>query len=388
MNPKPYIACLLLSVLLLNYARGQQTPGIVIQGLVKDESTQEVIPYAHVFYKNPVTRFFAGTITDLQGKFILTVPPPGAHDTLHITSIGYTPYTVPLRALAQKKQNTILLTPQVTSLPTLVVRDVTAGELFRKCITSFRKNYLDVSFLNTAFYWQTIQEDDAFLSLQEKNLVIRENNFTNKVERFLYKNTPATRPVYYHYFDSLESLLYFDLIRSSSGVMNLSVQDEWDFRYDTDAPLAENYVGIKGLRKDKLAEVSVLMNDKLNAIEEVDFTYAWGHNQHSLNDTLLYKFTDVHGKILYNQNLTRYNLKYLFVSISYDLFQKINHKKVIHRTVVHELVINTSQESYSPPEKEHIIVENELKPTIINLDAYCEAASFLGKERDFCKSQP
>lgn len=359
-----------------------------VKGVVLEDGSNEPVPYAHVYVKRHASYQFYGAVSDLQGNFVLLLPTEFIDDTLHITSIGYDTRKIVLTPRGLSQQESILLKPQTTALPSVVIRDVSAGDFFKRSIASFRKNYLDVSFLNTAFYWQSIEENDTYKSLHEQHLVIRENNFGKDVRRVIHKDHTIATPRYYHYFDSVESLLYFDLIRSSSGVMNLAVNDEWDFSYHYDAKRAEHYVGISGIRKDNLAEVNVLIDDRRNAIEEVDFRYRWGQNHHSLNDTLLYRFTDVHGKILYNQNLTKYNLKYLYVTVSYEVFRKRYTKKLFSRTITHELVISTSAESYQPVGRESVAIDKIYLPTIVNLSSYCDAARALGKDKVICTAAP
>jgi hypothetical protein len=74
-----------------------------ISGIVKDQSSKEVLPFTTVVIKGTVT----GTVTDMDGAFRLTNLQPGDY-TLQISYIGYTKKEVSVTLKAGEKKKTVI----------------------------------------------------------------------------------------------------------------------------------------------------------------------------------------------------------------------------------------------------------------------------------------
>jgi hypothetical protein len=319
-------------------------------------SKHEPIPYAHVHIKDFETNYFISTVSDTEGRFSIIVPDKYQGDTLRITYVGFERMAIPIQSIENKLNLTVHLKPFTTVLPSVTVRGMTAKELFQKCLTRIRANYLDVSFLNSCFYWQSQKEDGEFTNLAQAHLTIVENNSKVKAERHFRTDTLVTQSPLTHliFLDSIENTLYFDFLRSGAGVMNPQHLEEWDFSYDHQSVLPENYFIINARRLDNLMEIKLMINENDYAFEQIDYQYTWKKQPHHIiNDTLAYSLQSVRGKVLYRRNAEKYNIKYLFGKARYDISQRENRhrnfKKLFTREITHELsVLSSIQKNYSP----------------------------------------
>ena len=58
---------------------------ILIEGTIKDKETKEGIPFAHVYVEGKTTV----AVSDIDGVFVITVPPEEADNMFVISSVGY-----------------------------------------------------------------------------------------------------------------------------------------------------------------------------------------------------------------------------------------------------------------------------------------------------------
>lgn len=94
-----------------------------VSGIVKDQSTQQPLPYASV----QIVELQRGTQTDASGSFSFANLPEGNY-TLRISHIGYQTVTV---AFSSEKglENSIFLEPKTTPTEEVIIQGIRAGEL-------------------------------------------------------------------------------------------------------------------------------------------------------------------------------------------------------------------------------------------------------------------
>ena len=96
----------LLLVLILSHTV-HAIAGDEIRGIVKDKSTNQVLPYATIALADGTY----GVISDASGSFRLEIDNAGDRDTLVISYVGYQTIRLTAQDILDKK--TILLTPYV-----------------------------------------------------------------------------------------------------------------------------------------------------------------------------------------------------------------------------------------------------------------------------------
>lgn len=359
-----------------------------IEGKIVSSESNEPVPFANIYLNDLDSNRLYGTISDTEGSFILHLPSSYKSDTLQISFVGFESSKIPVIKFLKRDERIVKLQPSVTYLSTVTVRDLSAKEFFIKCIEKIKRNYLGVSFINGCFYWQSQKEDSTYKSLNHAYLTILENIGTEKTQRelridstFRMENLEEL-----HFLEEVENIFNFDFIRLGTSFLKAESLDEWTFAYNNERALPENYVVIDAVRLDKVTRLKLLVNDGDYSIEEVDYSYNWKKGiYHTLNDTLLYTMGDLHGKVMYKKNSSRYNLKYIFNAFSYSVFKKLTYKKLFTRHVKNEIVTFSSQElKYNPNlnigRKKPIYLPGDF--VIINKGDYCEAAGNLNKRCD------
>src|SRR5688572_2976509 len=69
---------------------------IQLTGLIISDSTEEIIPYDHVYIKHHDDNSFTGVVSDFDGKFTLTAYEKNISDTVTISYVGYEPMHIPM----------------------------------------------------------------------------------------------------------------------------------------------------------------------------------------------------------------------------------------------------------------------------------------------------
>lgn len=134
------------------YAKGN-----VIQGVLMDNATKAKIPYASVYYNSR-----CGTITDINGEFVLYAKNIGVKDTLWVSCIGYQRKAVLFRDLSVNAKNRIYLDPVSYSLDTSEVSmaRITPYQLLRDAFKRIRVNCKEDKHFYKGTYFEKISNFD------------------------------------------------------------------------------------------------------------------------------------------------------------------------------------------------------------------------------------
>lgn len=147
-------AVLFLSILEL---QGQH-----ISGIVKDVGTGQPLPFATVGFKGTS----AGTITNAEGYFDLSIPESYGSYQLYISYVGYTSATLPV-SYFDKDSKPILLKPAVITLSELVVRPLSPEEYIKRAVKNMKNALPDDPYNSNAYYREKFMENEGYLSFNE-----------------------------------------------------------------------------------------------------------------------------------------------------------------------------------------------------------------------------
>ncbi|MCK4751716.1 MAG: carboxypeptidase-like regulatory domain-containing protein, partial [Bacteroidales bacterium] len=134
----------------------------IVRGRVLSSSGHESIAYATVWLSST----WQGTITNSKGFFILNLPPSESEDTLSISCMGYKSRSISLSELSDS-MNTIHLQTSIIPIQEVVIRRTDPIHLLREAIKRIPENNSSDPVIETAFYRETIQKDDVYISVSE-----------------------------------------------------------------------------------------------------------------------------------------------------------------------------------------------------------------------------
>lgn len=214
-----------------------QSDNFYINGLIRDEETKELIPFASISISNS-TR---GTAANGKGEFELMLRPSDFKESLKISSIGFKSKTVPIETLRNTKQFVIELESDVKLLKEIEVsqRPINPIEIINSAIDSISINYKTKPF-NLEFYSEmtasNIMTNQEFKV--ESILLGYYKGYANNTDKnfeILKKRANGDNPLKamdYSFWPTLE-IHRADLIADpyKTGILNKKNLDKFEYKY-------------------------------------------------------------------------------------------------------------------------------------------------------------
>ncbi|HKI88656.1 MAG TPA: STN and carboxypeptidase regulatory-like domain-containing protein [Draconibacterium sp.] len=164
-----------------------------LTGKIISKKKEEPIPYASIsLFNKPV-----GTISNSDGDFLLKIHPDNIFDTLIISCMGYA--QIITRANKILDEDVIAMEPISIRIKEVKVTATTPEQLLNNIRENISKNYSENSKLMTAFYRETLKEDENYINIAEAVIQILKapyvNSFRNDVVRMLKgRRSPDVQP--------------------------------------------------------------------------------------------------------------------------------------------------------------------------------------------------
>ena len=155
---------------------------IPISGKVIDETGYE-IPFAAIgiMSKN------IGTTSTEDGTFYFQISTDELKDTLSISSLGYSTYTLPVSQLVKNKKMEIILDEKTTSLNEVVVNSTSF--YVRQALKKLKENTLNKNHELDLLYRRWSVEDDICRFLIEQNIRAIDRGPSSYLNKFSIENT-------------------------------------------------------------------------------------------------------------------------------------------------------------------------------------------------------
>ena len=146
-------------------------------GKIVDSESKEPIVFASIYLEGSSI----GTVTNIDGEFILKVPSDKSDEKLSISFIGYKTQELALNSLAKNK-NIIKLVPDPIPIQEVIIRTGDPIELLRKAIGRIDENYGNTPAMLTGFYRETIKQNRHYIAVSEAVLDVYKAGYTNEFE--------------------------------------------------------------------------------------------------------------------------------------------------------------------------------------------------------------
>ena len=276
----------------------QVTAQTELKNKVSDFLTFMPIESASVYVQNTTI----GTVTNIDGKFVLTVPREYENDTLVISSIGYKSYKIPVSEFDNSME--VFLEEDVASLDEVLVvaetRPKTGNEIVLRAIERLSRNMPDSSYIQKGFLRHKERNKKEYKWLIESALTLYDSTYASEAKKNLKINVDETRKSYdLRDVDSL--FAYASYLKYHDNRENLRSNN---LRRDT----IETASLIKAIKwnDSRLNGLDNLFNGKLNLVRNVSETGAlFGKNildkHHFHLDTVLVD----NGRKLYKINISK-----------------------------------------------------------------------------------
>ena len=144
-----------------------------LSGKIIDNKKGDPIKYASISLLNkPI-----GTITNVDGNFILKIHPDFIRDTLVFSCMGYVQLLIPAYKILD--EDVIVMNPFSIRIKEVKVVATTPGKLLENIRENLAVNYSGDSKLMTAFYRETIKQDDEYINVSEAVIEILKAPYNN-----------------------------------------------------------------------------------------------------------------------------------------------------------------------------------------------------------------
>lgn len=161
---------------------------------VLEGSTFQPIESASVYVKNTTI----GTVTNADGKFLLTIPNKFLKDTLIVSSIGFKSYKIPVDEFDASFE--VYLDEDVASLDEVLLiaetRPKTGKEIVMRAIEELPENLPDSSYLQKGFMRHKERNKKEFKWLIESAITLYDSSYASSTAENLKINVDQVRKSY------------------------------------------------------------------------------------------------------------------------------------------------------------------------------------------------
>ncbi|WP_411767712.1 carboxypeptidase-like regulatory domain-containing protein [Winogradskyella sp. A3E31] len=336
---------------------------IELKSKVVDFTNLLPIENASIYIKNTTI----GTVSNSDGKFVLSVPSRFENDTLVISSIGFKSYKAAVNSFINSED--IFLEEDVASLDEVVInaepRPTTGNEIVLKAIRKLESNLPDSSYLQKGFLRHKERNNKEFKWLIESAITVYDSGYTASSDKHLKVNVDEVRKSYdLRDVDSLFTYVSYKNQNNSGLRLNLKEIDREDVQTsELVEAIKWNDKRVNGLQNIFQGKLNLLRNSKDNkALFGEDIL-----NKHQFqldtilvdNDRKIYKikisessdFVGLDTKGIYNEGFNANGWLYIYYDnyaikkVEYELVaasevQKERSKRLLGTQINHKLVIN------------------------------------------------
>lgn len=144
-----------------------------LTGKLIEERKGKPIKYASVsVFNKPI-----GTMSNTDGEFLLKLHPNNIHDTLIISCMGYAQITLPASQLLD--EDLFILQPVSIRIKEVKVTATTPAKILNGVRENLAKNYSSNIKLMTAFYRETVKQNNDYINVSEAVMEILKAPYNN-----------------------------------------------------------------------------------------------------------------------------------------------------------------------------------------------------------------
>ncbi|MBN2613318.1 MAG: carboxypeptidase-like regulatory domain-containing protein [Bacteroidales bacterium] len=142
----------------------QSKKSFTITGTIIDRQTQKPVPFANIC----IVGKSLGSVSNMQGEFVMKVPGSLWNNNLGISFIGYKTYIRPLSEI--HNQHVFELETDYIPIQEVIIRQTEPLLLLKAALKKIPENYNVNPSVLTSFYRETIERGNEFMSITESVL--------------------------------------------------------------------------------------------------------------------------------------------------------------------------------------------------------------------------
>ena len=202
-----------------------------LSGKIVDDRNENPIKYASVSLVNkPI-----GTISNVDGNFLLKIHPDFIRDTIVISCMGYAQMMMP--AFKILDEDVIVMNPVSIRIKEVKVVATTPSKLLQNIRDHLLVNYSDDSKLMTAFYRETIQQDNDYINVSEAVIEILKAPYSNTMRNDLVRvikgrRSPDVKPFQWLNFKLQGgpfTIIKLDIVKTVESFIDEEYQNSYDY---------------------------------------------------------------------------------------------------------------------------------------------------------------
>jgi len=247
------------------------------------------------------------SVTNINGSFEISVPVLEANNILHFEHISYKELSLPFSEIIHA-EGIVHMHESVRFLDQITVHPLTAKQMFLTAIENMRNIKISYALFATHTIWKA-------------NALVSDSIRTQSLLDSLNSNI-----LQIPFLDTINTVGYFDYIRSHAAVFNIANQDDYSFEYVSSEGLEPMFTLIKcSNRSVRGNELLITVSNDDFSILKVAFRYVWSAAPHILTIDLRYKVSTLSGESTYDlksKKLVSIDAKAVVLIGSYDMINQ------------------------------------------------------------------
>ncbi len=309
---------------------------ISIKGKIFGKTDKKPLPYCNVGLEGKAI----GTVSNVEGEFILKVPAESYQDTIVISYIGYKNKYIPVQKLI-KEEEKILLEKMSYSIQEVIIRWLNPYKIITEAMSRIDENYYLKPVHITSFYRETIMRDNDYTSFSEAIMQIHKayNQFFQGDQIKVLKSRKNIKlddddKVFMKLKSGLEAILLLDIIHQDINFLSPGQFQNYIYEYKgithfDDQEVYEIKFSPHLESNQPLYTGTIYINVKSLAIIGADFFLDEDNLKKISNSLIIKKKLNINVKpkeAKYTVNYRKFGNKYFLNQIRGDLTFKVRKK--------------------------------------------------------------
>lgn len=309
-----------------------------ISGRILDKKNKKALAYASIGLRGKTV----GTISNIDGEFLLNIKSEHFNDTLTVSFIGFKNTEIPISKMGTD-EITIELEEDFISLQEVVIRNTEPLALLKSAINNFKKNYPKHQSLLTAFYRESVSKNKKYMIYLESILDIYKSSYapSNRLDmakvfqsRKIYDSSRLDT-VSIRLKGGVEGCLQLDIIKNKIDFLNPEYLSLYYFQMDGISSFNNHPVYIIRFQpkpdiSELLMQGTLYIDTRSLAIIRAEFSYPLKRINETKNHFIAQKSSKTKVrplKIEYVVSYKNINGKYYLNHTKGNLKFKVRHKR-------------------------------------------------------------